>query len=107
MWCSLASQWILISCSNASRWPRRSVFDLIVATNIFVYYDALEQALENASAMLKTGGLLLTNDRLSEVNGSSIRLAGVTIVHSSLAASVPLKPWVGIGSDSSNAYIPV
>jgi len=81
-------------------------FNLIVARNIFVYYDALEPSLENASAMLKPGGLLLTNDRLCEVNGSSMRLAGVTVVRSSLAASVPVKPWVGIGSDSSNIYIP-
>jgi hypothetical protein len=57
-------------------------FDLMVGTNIFVYYDALEQALalENAGAMLKPGGLLLTNDRLPEVPGGSMRLAGVTDV---------------------------
>jgi hypothetical protein len=58
------------------------VFDLMVATNIFVYYDAFEQtlALENAGAMLKPGGLLLTNDRLPEVPGGSMRLAGITVV---------------------------
>ena len=57
-------------------------FDLIVATNIFVYYDAFEQglALENAAAMLKTGGLLLTDDRLPETRGASTRLAGITVV---------------------------
>jgi hypothetical protein len=57
-------------------------FDLIVATNIFVYYDPFEQslALENAAAMLKTGGLLLTNDRLPEIPGGAMRLAGVTVV---------------------------
>ena len=50
-------------------------FDLIVGTNIFVYYDAFEQtlALENAGAMLKPGGLLLTNDRLPEVPGRAPR----------------------------------
>ena len=54
-------------------------FDLMVATNIFIYYDAFERslALENAGAMLKRGGLLLTNDRLPEVPGGSMRLAGV------------------------------
>jgi len=38
-------------------------FDLIVATNIFVYYDALDQglALVNVSKMLRPGGFLLTN----------------------------------------------
>jgi SAM-dependent methyltransferase len=57
-------------------------FDLIVGTNIFVYYDAFEQslALENAGGMLKPGGLLLTNDRLPVAPGGSMRLAGVTIV---------------------------
>jgi hypothetical protein len=57
-------------------------FDLIVATNIFVYYDLFEQALalENAAAMLKPGGLLLTNDRLPEIAGGSMRLAGITVV---------------------------
>ena len=57
-------------------------FDLIVGTNIFLYYDAFEQmlALENAGAMLKTGGLLLTNDRLPEVGGGSMRQAGITDV---------------------------
>jgi hypothetical protein len=57
-------------------------FDLIVGTNIFVYYDAFEQtlALENAGAMLKPGGLLLTNDRLPAVPGGSMRLAGITVV---------------------------
>ncbi len=46
-------------------------FDLMVGTNIFIYYDAFERslALENAGAMLKHGGLLLTNDRLPEVRG--------------------------------------
>jgi hypothetical protein len=57
-------------------------FDLVVGTNIFVYYDAFEQALalENGGAMLKTGGLLLTNDKLPELAGGSMRLAGATVV---------------------------
>jgi SAM-dependent methyltransferase len=62
--------------------PAADQFDLVVATNIFVYYDAFEQtlALENAGAMLKRGGLLLTNDRLPVVPGGSMQLAGVTMV---------------------------
>ena len=38
-------------------------FDLIVATNVLVYYDAFEQslALANISSMLKPGGFFLTN----------------------------------------------
>jgi hypothetical protein len=60
----------------------RERFDLIVGTNIFVYYDAFEQmlTLENVGAMLNPGGLLLTNDRLPEFAKGSIHLAGVTEV---------------------------
>jgi hypothetical protein len=62
--------------------PASERFDLIVGTNIFVYYDAFEQslALENAGAMLKPGGLLLTNDRLPAIPGGSMQLAGTTLV---------------------------
>jgi SAM-dependent methyltransferase len=60
--------------------PEKERFDLIVGTNIFVYYDAFQQALalENAGAMLKPGGLLLTNDRLPVVPGGLMREAGTT-----------------------------
>jgi hypothetical protein len=38
-------------------------FDLVVATNVLVYYEPFEQALAvtNMAGMLRTGGLLLTN----------------------------------------------
>jgi hypothetical protein len=38
-------------------------FDLVVATNVFIYYDRFEQALamSNVEAMLKPGGFLLAN----------------------------------------------
>ena len=38
-------------------------FDLVVATNVLVYYDVFEQALAaaNAAAMLRPGGVLVTN----------------------------------------------
>ncbi len=62
--------------------PPADRFDLIVGTNIFIYYDRSQQelALENAGAMLKPGGLLLTNDSLPETRGGSMRLAGLTII---------------------------
>jgi len=42
-------------------------FDLLVATNILVYYDAFEQALAltNVAKMLRPGGFLLTNYAVS------------------------------------------
>lgn len=54
-------------------------FDLVVGTNVFIYYSAFEQtlALENMAAMLKPGGILLTNDRLPELKGGSLRQAGL------------------------------
>ena len=57
-------------------------FDIVIATNMFVYYDALEQdlALGNVAAMLKPGGFLLSNDKLSERAGSVMRSAGSTMV---------------------------
>jgi len=44
-------------------------FDLIVGTNVFLYYDTLQQALalQNISTLLNRGGLLLTNDWLPHV----------------------------------------
>ena len=61
--------------------PAAERFDLIVGTNIFIYYDSFQQslALENAGAMLKPGGLLLTNDSLPEVHGGSMRAAGISV----------------------------
>ncbi len=43
-------------------------FDLIIGTNIFIYYGAFEQSLAraNLSAMLKPGGFALTNDMLAD-----------------------------------------
>jgi hypothetical protein len=42
-------------------------FDLVVATNIFVYYDRFKQALATAGIahMMNPGGIFLTNDALS------------------------------------------
>ena len=42
-------------------------FDLIVATNILVYYDAFEQSLAvaNIAQVLRPGGFLLTNYAVS------------------------------------------
>lgn len=50
-------------------------FDLIVATNIFVYYEELEQtlALKNVEKMLRPGGVLLSNTALLELPGSQVR----------------------------------
>ena len=57
-------------------------FDLVVATNVFVYYDVLEQvlAMANVRAMLKPGGLLLSNNALLELPASGMRSVGYLTV---------------------------
>jgi hypothetical protein len=57
-------------------------FDLIVATNIFVYYDVFEQslAMANVAAMLKPGGMLLTNSPVFELPSTPMRSVGFTDV---------------------------
>ena len=60
-------------------------FDLVVATNVFVYYGVLEQvlALANVRSMLKPGGLLLSNNALLELPSSGMRSVGyVTVEYS-------------------------
>jgi len=60
-------------------------FDLLIATNILVYYDTFEQsiALTNIAAMLKPGGFLLTNNALLELSSSQIHSVGYcTVVYS-------------------------
>ena len=50
-------------------------FDLVIGTNIFLYYGAFEQSLAraNIAAMLKPGGLLLSNDKLSATVSSQLQ----------------------------------
>jgi hypothetical protein len=60
-------------------------FDLIIATNIFVYYDNFEQslALLNVERMLRRGGFLLSNNALLELPFSRVRsLDYLTVIYS-------------------------
>jgi hypothetical protein len=59
-------------------------YDLIVATDVLVYYDVFEQslALSNIASMLRPGGFLLSNSRLFELPAIPIAGAGTTdVVH--------------------------
>jgi hypothetical protein len=53
-------------------------FDLVIATNILVYYDKLDQSLAfaNIEAMLKPGGFFLTNNAVVELPVSRLRSLG-------------------------------
>jgi SAM-dependent methyltransferase len=57
-------------------------FDLIIATNVFLYYGALEQALalQNISALLKPAGVFLTNDWLPRLPQIPLHSTGYTPV---------------------------
>jgi hypothetical protein len=58
--------------------PAEEKFDLIVATNIFVYYDRFELALAllNVESMLSPTGVMLTNDVLEDYSGIRLRPVG-------------------------------
>jgi chemotaxis methyl-accepting protein methylase len=60
--------------------PDAEKFDLVIATNILLYYDLFEQSLAvaNVADMLKPGGLFLTNTRVTLLPGSPLRSAGYT-----------------------------
>ncbi len=56
--------------------PAKGGFDLVVATNVFVYYNFFEQALamQNISHMLNPGGFFLVNQILSNQHPDSLKL---------------------------------
>jgi hypothetical protein len=62
--------------------PVEQQFDLVLATNILLYYDVFEQSLAvaNVTKMLRPGGIFLTNDRLFDLPSSPMRPTGATSV---------------------------
>jgi hypothetical protein len=73
-------------------------FDVVIATNVLLYYDVFEQslALANIAAMLRGGGVLLSNTRLVELPGVPMSSAGHTDV---VYARLP-----GIGDTGDRVY---
>jgi hypothetical protein len=53
-------------------------FDVILATNVLIYYDLFEQslALKNIAGMLRPGGLFVTNGPVIEVPSTPLTFAG-------------------------------
>jgi SAM-dependent methyltransferase len=62
--------------------PSAERFDLVVATNVLVYYDTFEQclALANLARMTAVGGLFLSNNVVLELPGSALRSVGYRTV---------------------------
>jgi hypothetical protein len=70
-------------------------FDLIVATNVLVYYDIFDQslALVNIATMLRPGGILLSNTRVFALPGIPMDMVG------SAEAAELTVPGIGIIRD--------
>lgn len=62
--------------------PEAQKFDLIVATNILVYYDNFDQSLAmiNVEQMLRPGGLMLSNNAVLELPFFRVHSAGYSRV---------------------------
>jgi len=78
--------------------PEDEKFDMLIATNIFVYYDTFEQslALANVQSMLRPGGFLLTNNLLLELPASKMKSVDyVSVEYSSREADGDQIMWYG------------
>jgi SAM-dependent methyltransferase len=77
--CKPADLNVVFEQFDRSATPR---FDLIIATNVLLYYDTFEQALalQNISTLLKPAGFLLTNDWLPQLPQIPMRSIGYTPV---------------------------
>ena len=62
-------------------------FDLVIATNVFIYYDVLEQALamSDVEAMLKPGAFLLANFSAPNLTSVTIRPVDTTTTRYTIA----------------------
>ena len=80
--------------------PVDQQFDLIVATNILLYYDVFEQSLAaaNIAAALRPGGVFLANSRIVELPGIPLASIGHTdVIYMS-------RPGAGDSGDRTTWY---
>jgi SAM-dependent methyltransferase len=72
------------------------VFDLVIATNVFIYYDVLEQALamSNVEAMLRPGGFLLANFSAPKLTALTIRPVETTTTLYARAANENIRDFI-------------
>lgn len=71
-------------------------FDLVIATNVFIYYDVLEQALamSNVEAMLKPGAFLLANFSAPALASLGIRPVETTTTLYARAANENIRDFM-------------
>jgi len=82
--------------------PEETKFDLLIATNILVYYDTFEQslAMTNIAAMLKLGGYLLTNNLLLELSSSRMKADDyVSVPYSGRETDGDRILWYGLSQE--------
>ena len=72
------------------------VFDLVIATNVFIYYDVLEQALalSNVEAMPRPGGFLLANFSAPKLKALTIRPVETTTTLYARAANENIRDFI-------------
>ena len=71
-------------------------FDLIIATNVFLYYGLFEQllALANTQSMLRPGGFLLSNNSLPVLSSSEMRAVDyLSTLYSDLPEDGDVVAW--------------
>jgi SAM-dependent methyltransferase len=76
--------------------PEAERFDLVVGTNVFLYYDRPQQGLAMAgiASMLKPGGLLLSNNALVEIPAVGFQSVGYSkVMYSSREEDGYLIVW--------------
>jgi len=71
-------------------------FDLVIATNVFIYYDVLDQtlALANVEAMLKPGGFLLANFSAPELASVRMRRVDTTTTLYARTAAENIRDFI-------------
>jgi hypothetical protein len=71
-------------------------FDLVIATNVFIYYDLLEQALamSNVAAMLKPEGFLLANFSAPDLSSLTMRPVETTTTLYARAANETIRDFI-------------
>jgi hypothetical protein len=75
---SIAAQDLNVVLQRLEQADARDDFDLIIATNVLVYYDVFEQSLAvaNLAKMLRRGGLLLSNNFIYELGATPMTFVG-------------------------------
>jgi chemotaxis methyl-accepting protein methylase len=71
-------------------------FDLVIATNVLIYYDVFEQALamSNIGSMLKPGAFLLANVSVPDLTSLAIRPLDTTTTLYARGATESIRDFV-------------